>query len=41
MLSAAEHYAQEYEIDHWQIDVIVVERKNSNNLKITHFENAI
>jgi len=41
MLSAAEYYAQEHEIDHWQIDVIAVERKNSKYPEITHFENAI
>jgi len=27
MISAAEHYAQQNEIDHWQIDVIAVEGK--------------
>ena len=41
MLSAAEHYAQEHEIDHLQIDVIAVERKNKGDPQITHFENAI
>jgi putative endonuclease len=43
MLAAAEHYAQEQEIDHWQIDVIAVEGKASASTppKITHFENAI
>ena len=41
MLSAAEHYAQEHEIDHWQIDVIAVEGKPDKIPQITHFENAI
>ena len=41
MLSAAEHYAQEHEIDHWQIDVIAVERNQDGGAEITHFENAI
>lgn len=41
MLAAAEHYAQEHEIDHWQIDVIAVEGKPGGQPKFTHFENAI
>jgi putative endonuclease len=41
MLSAAEHYAMESEIDHWQIDVIAIEGKPGVKPKITHFENAI
>jgi len=41
MLHAAEHYAAENEIDHWQIDVIAVEGKPESKPKITHFENAI
>jgi len=41
MLSAAEHYAQENEIDHWRVDVIAVERKPNTIPEITHFENAI
>lgn len=41
MLAAAEHYTQENEIDHWQIDVIAVEGKINTIPKITHFENAI
>lgn len=41
MLSAAEHYAMEHEIDHWQIDVISIEGKPGAEPKITHFENAI
>ena len=41
MLAAAEHYAAEHEIDHWQIDVIAVEGKPGTKPKITHFENAL
>jgi len=41
MVAAAEHYAQEHEIDHWQIDVIAVEGKPGREPEITHFENAI
>ena len=41
MLAAAEYYAAEHEIDHWQIDVISIEGKPALTPKITHFENAI
>ena len=41
MLAAAEHYAAEHEIDHWQIDVISVEGKPGSAPRITHFENAL
>ena len=41
MLAAAEHYAQENEIDHWQIDVIAVEGKPGEQPNFTHFENAL
>ena len=41
MLAAAEYYAAEHEIDHWQIDVISVEGKPTFTPKITHFANAI
>ncbi len=42
MLAAADHYAAENEIDHWQIDVIAIEGKpGSEEPKITYFENAI
>ena len=41
MLAAAESYAAEHKIDHWQIDVISVEGKPASASKITHFENAI
>lgn len=41
MISAAEHFAMEHEIDHWQIDVIAIEGKPGTESKITYFENAI
>ena len=41
MLDAAQHYAAENEIDHWQIDVISIEGKPGSTPKITHFENAL
>ncbi|MGB7874825.1 MAG: YraN family protein [Anaerolineales bacterium] len=41
MLAAAEHHAQENEIDHWQIDVIAVEGRPGKQPVFTHFENAI
>ena len=41
MLSAAEHYAAEHEIDHWQVDVISIEGKPGSNPLITYFENVI
>jgi putative endonuclease len=41
MLNAAQHYAAEHEIDHWQIDVIAIEGKPGTDPVITHFENAI
>jgi putative endonuclease len=44
MLAAAEHYAAENNIDHWQIDVISVEGKpgdGGSNPVVTHFENII
>jgi putative endonuclease len=41
MLAAADHYAAEHAIDHWQIDVIAIEGKPGSEPKITYFENAI
>jgi putative endonuclease len=41
MIAAAEHYAQEHELDHWQIDVIAVEGNPGKRPVFTHFENAI
>lgn len=40
MLACAEHYAQQNEIDHWQVDVIAVE-KSGDTVEIKHFENAV
>lgn len=40
MTACAEHYAQQNEIDHWQIDVIAVE-KVDGKVEIVHFQNAI
>ena len=41
MISAAEYYAVESEIDHWQIDVLSIEGSPGAEPKITYFENAI
>lgn len=41
MLAAAEYYAQENNLDHWQIDVIAVEGQPGKQPVFTHFENAI
>jgi putative endonuclease len=41
MLAAAEHYAAENGIDHWQIDVIAVEGRPGSQPVITHFENVL
>lgn len=41
MLAAAQHYAQQHELDHWQIDVIAIEGIPGKQSEITHFENAI
>ncbi len=41
MLAAAEHYAAEHEIDHFQIDVIAVEGKPGMKPIITYFENVL
>jgi putative endonuclease len=41
MLAAAAHFAQENELDHWQIDVIAVEGKPGVHPDFTHFENAL
>jgi putative endonuclease len=41
MIAAAEHYAAEIEIDHWQIDVLSIEGKPGSTPKITYFENAV
>ena len=41
MLAAADYYAAEHEVDHWQIDVIAIEGKPGITPSITYFENAI
>lgn len=41
MLAAADHYAAEHGIDHWQVDVIAIEGKPGTTPTITYFENAI
>ena len=41
MIATAEYYAQENEIDHWQIDVIAVKGKLGESPEFIHFENAI
>lgn len=41
MLAAAEYYAAEHEIDHWQIDVIAIEGRPGAIPAITYFENAL
>ncbi len=40
MLASADYYAQQNEIDHWQIDVIAVEKVDGKP-QIMHFENAL
>ena len=40
MLASAAHYAQANGVDHWQIDVIAVQRSASGT-EIMHFENAV
>ncbi len=41
MLDAAQHYAAEHEIDHWQVDLIAIEGKPGTKPRITYFENAV
>ncbi len=41
MRAAAEYYAAEHGIEHWQIDVIAMEKRPGGAPVITHFENAI
>jgi len=41
MQNAAQYFAMEHAIDHWQIDVIAVEGKPGREPLITHFENAL
>lgn len=41
MLAAAEHYAAEQGIDHWQIDVIAITGRPGLKHSLRHFENAL
>lgn len=41
MLAAAEFYAQQHDLDHWQIDVIAVQKEAGGNPNIMHFEKAL
>lgn len=41
MLAAAEHYAQEHAISHWQIDVIAILKRGGRKPEILHFEKAL
>lgn len=41
MLAAAEYYAAENLVDHWQVDVIAVEGKPGGTPILTYFENAV
>jgi putative endonuclease len=41
MLNAAQYYAAEHEIDHFQIDAVAVEGKPGTQPILTHFENAV
>jgi len=40
LLACAAHYAQAHDIDHWQIDVVAVQKTGSQT-EIQHFENAV
>ena len=41
MLTAAQYYTAEHEIDHFQIDAIAVEGKPGTLPTLTHFENVV
>jgi putative endonuclease len=41
MLNAAQHYADEHEVDHWQVDAISVEGKPGTKPIVTYFENVV
>jgi len=41
MMAAADHYAAEHNIEHWQIDVIAIEGKPGSEPIFTYFENAL
>jgi hypothetical protein len=40
MIHAAQHYAGENSIDHWQLDVIAIEGRPGIEPVLTHFEDA-
>ncbi len=40
MINAASFYAAERGIDHWQVDVIAIEKMPGKISEITHFENV-
>ena len=41
MLAAAEYYAAEHQINHWQIDVVAIEGRPPDGPTINLFENAV
>jgi len=41
MMAAADFYAAEHHIEHWQIDVIAIEGKPGSTPHFTYFENAL
>ena len=41
MLAAGEHYAQEHDIQHWQIDVLAISKRAGGPPEIMHFEQAL
>ena len=41
MTAAAEYYASENGIDHWQIDILSIEGRPGRKPVITHFDNVI
>lgn len=40
MIASSQYYAQQNGIDHWQLDVVAIERVGGE-IRITHFENAV
>jgi putative endonuclease len=38
--ACAEYYAAEHEIDHWQVDVIAIEKRDGK-VEIVHFESVL
>jgi putative endonuclease len=41
MLAAAEFYAQQHNLDHWQIDVVAIRKIMGKHPEIMHFEKAL